>query len=86
MCESLDVSGACLVSMQNKSGEEELYVAIEAAMPINTERLRTALDGALKAYPQTHVFFVPSLPRNEMGKVLRQAVRERITAGVSRPT
>jgi acyl-coenzyme A synthetase/AMP-(fatty) acid ligase len=83
LCESLDVGGACLVSMQNKNGEEELYVAIETAMPIGAERLRAALDGALKAYPQTHVFFVPSLPRNEMGKVLRQAVRERITAGLS---
>jgi long-chain acyl-CoA synthetase len=83
LCESLAVSGVCLLSMQNESGEEELYVAIETAVPISAERLRAALDGASKAYPQTHVIFVPSLPRNEMGKVLRQAVRDRITAGLS---
>jgi len=88
LCESLDVSGACLFSMQNRNGEEELYVAIETAVPISDERLRAALDGALKvrAYPRANVFYFPSLPRNPMGKVLRQAVRDGITAHLSRRT
>ena len=88
LCEALDVSGVCLFSMQNKNGEEELYVAIETIMPIGAERLRAALDGALKvkAFPHTHVFYLPTLPRNPMGKLLRQAVRDRITAGLSRRT
>ena len=83
LCESLNVSGVCLVSMQNESGEEELYVVIETAIPIGAERLRTTLAEALKIYPRAHVSFVPSLPRNPMGKVLRQAVRDRITASLS---
>jgi acyl-coenzyme A synthetase/AMP-(fatty) acid ligase len=83
LCESLDVSGVCLFSMQNESGEEELYVAIETATPIGAERLRAALSEPLKAYPRTHVACVPSLPRNPMGKVLRQTVRDRITGDVS---
>lgn len=80
LCETLEVTGVCLSSMQNESGEEELYVAIETTRPISPERLRAALDRALTAYPRAHVFCVPSLPRNQMGKVVRQAVRDRITA------
>jgi acyl-coenzyme A synthetase/AMP-(fatty) acid ligase len=83
LCEALDVSGVCLFSMQNESGEEELYVAIETSTPISAKRLRATLDTALKAYPRARVYGVPSLPRNPMGKVLRQAVRDRITASLS---
>ena len=83
LCEALNVSGVCLMSMQNESGEEDLHVVIEAATPIDAERLRAALTKALKEYPRAHVFCVPSLPRNPMGKVLRQAVRDRIAAGLS---
>jgi long-chain acyl-CoA synthetase len=84
LCESLDVSGACLLSMQNRNGEEEFYVVIETIEPISAERVRAALDGALKAtaYDRAHVLYVSSLPRNSMGKVLRQAVRAEIAAGL----
>jgi acyl-coenzyme A synthetase/AMP-(fatty) acid ligase len=83
LCEALDVSGVCLFSMQNESGEEELYVAIEISRPIDAKRLRATLHAALKAYPRAHVYGVPSLPRNPMGKIVRQAVRDRITARLS---
>lgn len=88
LCETLEVSGVCLFSMQNTDGEEELYVAIETIIPIGAERLRTALDGVLKtkAYPRAHLFCVPSLPRNPMGKVMRQAVRDRVAVARSRRT
>jgi acyl-coenzyme A synthetase/AMP-(fatty) acid ligase len=86
LCELLGVSGVCLSSMQNSSGEEELYVTIESATPIDAARMRSALNQALKVYPRTYVFCVPSLPRNQMGKVMRQAVRDRVTANLSSPT
>jgi acyl-coenzyme A synthetase/AMP-(fatty) acid ligase len=80
LCESLGVSGACLFSMQNESGEEELYVAIETPTTIDTERMRSAVDDELNEYSTVHVRCVPSLPRNAMGKVSRQAVRALVTA------
>jgi acyl-coenzyme A synthetase/AMP-(fatty) acid ligase len=83
LCESLGVSGACLVSMQNKSGEEELYVVIESKEPVTNDRLRAAFD-VFNAFPRTHVRYTKSLPRNPMGKVLRQAVRDRIAADLNR--
>ena len=87
LCEILDVSGACLLSMQNDSGEEELYVAIETILPIDTARVRAALDGIFveRPYSRARVFCVSALPRNPMGKVMRQAVRDRIAASRSRP-
>jgi fatty-acyl-CoA synthase/long-chain acyl-CoA synthetase len=83
LCEALNVSGACLVSMHNERGEDELHIAIETAVPIGAERLRDAINAALRAYPRTHIVCVPSLPRNQMGKVVRQAVRDRIAASLS---
>jgi acyl-coenzyme A synthetase/AMP-(fatty) acid ligase len=80
LCELLDVSGACLVSMQNEGGEEELYVLIETTTFIDAERVRAALNQAPRVFPRTHVRYVRSLPRNPMGKVMRQVVRDRITA------
>ena len=80
----LDVRGVCLLSMQNDSGEEELHIAIETSTPLDDERLHTALKSALKAYPRAHirVRYVPALPRNHMGKIVRQAVRARVSASV----
>jgi len=78
LSEFLDVSGVCLFSMQDESGEEEIYVAIETATPIEPELLQAAINRELKAYPRARVRYVSSLPRNPMGKVLRQAVRARI--------
>jgi acyl-coenzyme A synthetase/AMP-(fatty) acid ligase len=80
LCETLGVSGVCLVSMPNQSGEEELHVTIESKKPVGTERLRAALDGVLKSFPRAHAHCVASLPRNQMGKVVRQAVRDRIAS------
>jgi len=82
--DALDVSGVCLCSIQNTSGEEELYVTVEAAAPISIKHLCATLKELLKAYPRAHVFSVSSLPRNPMGKVVRQVVREQIIAGISR--
>jgi acyl-coenzyme A synthetase/AMP-(fatty) acid ligase len=80
LCELLGVSGACLFSAQNENGEEELYVAIEANT-IEGERVRAALDSVLNAYPTVRFRCILSLPRNAMGKVLRQAVRTQVLAG-----
>jgi acyl-coenzyme A synthetase/AMP-(fatty) acid ligase len=78
LCERLEVSGVCLISMPNARGEEELYVAIESSTPIATERLRSALADALRIFPRTNIRYFPSLPRNEMGKLSRQDVRAQL--------
>ncbi len=83
LCELLQVSGVCVISMQNERGEEELYVAVETSTRISTKRLSAALGQALKVFPRTHVRYFPSLPRNEMGKLSRQDVRAQLAAAPS---
>ncbi len=73
--ELFGVSGVCLFSMQNDRGEEEIHVVVESPTPIDSERLIAALNQELRGIHQARVHYIAALPRNEMGKVLRQAVR-----------
>jgi acyl-CoA synthetase (AMP-forming)/AMP-acid ligase II len=72
--ERLGVADVCLISMQDERGEEELHVVIEAATPIDTSVLTTVLRAELYGFPGVNVRYMPLLPRNDAGKVLRQAV------------
>ena len=74
--------------MQNDRGEDELYVAVETILPIEVARVRDALDGIFveKPYSRARIFFMAALPRNPMGKVMRNAVRDRIAASRSKRT
>lgn len=78
--ESLVMSGVCLLSMQDDHGEEELHLVIEAASPVDVERLATVLRAELHGFPGVHVHYAPALPRNANGKVLRQALTTAIVA------
>jgi acyl-coenzyme A synthetase/AMP-(fatty) acid ligase len=80
LTELLGVSGVCLFSMQSDSGEEEIHVVIETPTPIDSERLFAALNQALRGFHRGHVHCIAVLPRNQMGKVLRQAVRAKVIA------
>jgi long-chain acyl-CoA synthetase len=75
MCELFDVSGVCLFSIQDDSGEEEIHIVIEAPTPIDSERLNAAIKQELGGFHRALVHYVAVLPRNQTGKVLRQAVQ-----------
>ena len=77
--EALVVTGVCLFSMQDAAGEEEIHVVIEAGAPIDLAQLRPVLQRELDGFPRARVRYVPTLPRNAMGKVLRAAVRALVT-------
>jgi acyl-coenzyme A synthetase/AMP-(fatty) acid ligase len=75
LSELFGVSGVCLFSMQNDSGEEEIHVVVETPTPIDSERLTAAINQEFRWFHRAYVHYVAALPRNQMGKVLRQAVR-----------
>jgi len=82
--EALDVTGVCLASLQDAAGEETLHALIETPSPITADALSAALGRELGGFPGVHVHFVPALPRNDAGKLLRHKVAEGLAA-LSRP-
>jgi len=73
LAELFDVSGVCLFSIQNNAGEEEIHVVVEATTPIDSKCLVAALKRE-QLYGFVHIYFIAALPRNQMGKVLRQVI------------
>jgi hypothetical protein len=73
--EALGVTGVCLASKQNDAGEEEIHVSLETPAPVEIGRLTAEFSRELAGFPQAHVHYVAALPRNAIGKVVRQAVR-----------
>src|SRR5579863_4229256 len=84
LCEFFGVSGVCLFSMQNDSGEEEIHVVIETSIPIDSAKLTAAFSQVpeLRGFHLGRVHQVAALARNPMGKVLRQAVRAQAVASL----
>jgi acyl-coenzyme A synthetase/AMP-(fatty) acid ligase len=72
--DALGVSGVCLVSVRNDDGEEQAHLVIESGTPIPAARLTEALSHERAGFAGVRVHFTPSLPRNAMGKVMRQEV------------
>jgi len=83
----LEVTGVCVLSLQNSEAEEEIHVVIETPRSVDKVRLAASLRGDLKDVPMSCVHFVEALPRNDMGKVLRNSVRALVSssAGENRP-
>jgi acyl-coenzyme A synthetase/AMP-(fatty) acid ligase len=79
--EALAVNAACLLSMQDNHGEEELHLVIETTSPVDATRLAAVLRAELHGFHGVHVHSTPTLPRNANGKVLRQALTTQIIAG-----
>jgi acyl-coenzyme A synthetase/AMP-(fatty) acid ligase len=78
--ELLGVSGVCLFSMQNDSGDEEVHVIIETPNSINSEWVMAALKQELHGLDHACIRQVAALPRNQMGKILRQEIRADVIA------
>jgi len=78
LCDLLGVSAVCLFSMQDERGQEEIHVVVETPTLIDTGRLVDALSHELRGFAQANVHHAVALPRNQMGKLLRQAVRAQV--------
>jgi fatty-acyl-CoA synthase len=77
--ELFGVSGVCLFSAPDDDGDEVIRVVIESQTPIDSERLIAALNQEFRGgFRRACVHCVAALPRNESGKVLRQAVRTKV--------
>jgi acyl-coenzyme A synthetase/AMP-(fatty) acid ligase len=82
LCDLLGVRGVCLLSQQDDNGEEVIYLVIENPTTINSECVTDILKKEFLEFNQAHINieYVTALPRNQMGKVLRQVVRGQFIA------
>jgi acyl-coenzyme A synthetase/AMP-(fatty) acid ligase len=79
LSELLGVSGVCLFSTPDNDGEEIIHVVIETPTPYNSERLTAVLSQEFGGgFRRACVHCVAALPRNEMGKIMRQAIRTKV--------
>lgn len=73
----LGVGAVVLFSMQDAGGDECLHVVVETAEPLKAETLMDALSQEIATVPGTYVHCMAELPRNEAGKVVREAAKAR---------
>lgn len=75
--QAFGLSGACLFTHPDARGDEQLHLVVEGSAPLDREALRTHLAAQFPLPPPIHVHQLETLPRNAMGKLMRQAVQAR---------
>lgn len=69
-----------------RRGERVLAAVVRSSRSLTEQDLRAHLAERLVDYQRpSSIVFVPELPRNAMGKVLRRELRDRLARGGSRP-
>jgi acyl-coenzyme A synthetase/AMP-(fatty) acid ligase len=74
----LGVAGVCVFSMPDEAGEEIIHVAIESPRPLSQTEVVAALAEALPGTYPTRIHVSDMLPRNSMGKIQRDELRQRL--------
>jgi acyl-CoA synthetase (AMP-forming)/AMP-acid ligase II len=83
--ESLAVDGVCVLSMRSEGPDEEFHVVIESSRPIGKAELASSISSQLRGVPYARVHFLPALPRNDMGKIDRAALRQKLLSDSAAP-
>jgi acyl-coenzyme A synthetase/AMP-(fatty) acid ligase len=78
--DALGVTGVCLLSMQDGTGEEGLHVVVETPAQIDAAALQPALSREISGFGGVRVHFLPAMPRNAMGKIVRRELAQRLAA------
>lgn len=76
----LGVDGVCILSVAGANGDDEIHLVIQSARRIEPAELEASADallGQIKCVP-VHIEFVPAMPRNDMGKIDRRALKEQL--------
>ena len=72
------VIGACVFSMPQADGEEVVHIAIESRQRVDLDRLVALLGSMLPSPFRAGVHLVDALPRNDMGKVQRNILKQKL--------
>ena len=76
----LGVDAVCIVSIRGKGTDEEIHIVIESTGTIDRGDLEVAAKAELGSIGRApvHVDIIGKLPRNEMGKVERLVLKQRL--------
>ena len=87
----LGANGICIVSIASENERamhDEIHLLIEAGQKLEHAEIEAAADaelGQIKRVP-VHIEFVAMMPRNDMGKIDRRALKEELMRRRGRPT
>jgi acyl-coenzyme A synthetase/AMP-(fatty) acid ligase len=81
--ERLGADFVCVLSMPGEGADDEMHVIIQSRRSINLAEAAESIGTALPGFPQAHIHFAEAMPRNEMGKIDRLALKQHISAGRS---
>ena len=87
--DSLCVECVCILSVESTEGNDEINVVIQTGRPIEPADIVAAENAARSAFMRVpmRVVFIDKLPRNEMGKIERLALkRQLIMARAGKPS
>src|SRR5262249_19622640 len=79
LANKLAFEGVCAF-MHEGATEEQLILVIQSRRGIDKDQLKNALRGEMPKLPVTRTVLVTGIPRNEMGKIDRPALRRQIFA------
>lgn len=74
----LGAEGVCVFSHASGASGEELHVVIHARRRIEEAELTAAIHAELPRFPHAHVHFIGQMPRNDMGKIDRARLKQRL--------
>jgi acyl-coenzyme A synthetase/AMP-(fatty) acid ligase/uncharacterized protein YjeT (DUF2065 family) len=75
---ALPVSGACILSVEGSSDEEQVFVALESGSRVDPQLVASVLANGLPRGCQITIVRYDRLPRTQTGKIIRSALRARI--------
>jgi len=76
--EKLGAEAICIVAMPGDSDLEDVHVVIQSRRTIGTADVKAAVEARMPVPNAVRIHFIGEMPRNEMGKIDRLAVRRAI--------
>jgi long-chain acyl-CoA synthetase len=72
------VEEAAALGRPTASGQHELWIALKSSGPIDAEAVKAFLSSRNPDWIVTGVTLADAMPRNDMGKLVRQRLREQL--------
>ena len=76
--ERLQVRSACVLSLPGNGSEDDVHLVLESNPTLPKSELAAVIGKELSGFPPVGVHFLQEMPRNDMGKIDRIILRQRV--------